>query len=225
MLISVIIPALNEEAHVARAIASAGSPSTAEIIVVDGGSQDATLEIGAKCGAKTIVCEKGRARQMNAGATAAVGDVLLFLHADTCLPIGFDNYIHKVLSIPGSAAGAFQFSLDGPERALRLVERMVNWRSNFLQMPYGDQAIFLTADIFHAVGGFPDIPIMEDFELMLRLRRRGRIRIAPIPVLASARRWHKMGTAKQTIINQAVIVAYGLGVAPSRLARWYNRKP
>lgn len=225
MLISVIIPALNEAGNLARAIASARSPSTAEIIVVDGGSQDATLEIGAKCGAKTLVCEKGRARQMNAGAAAAVGEVLLFLHADTCLPNGFDNYIPRLLSSPGSAAGAFQFTLDGPERALRLVERMVNWRSDLLQMPYGDQAIFMTADMYHEVGGFPDIPIMEDFELMLRLRRRGRIRIAPIPVLASARRWQTMGTVKQTIINQAVIVAYGLGVAPSRLARWYYRKP
>lgn len=222
--ISVIIPALNEEAGLARAIASAHSPGTAEIIVVDGGSQDSTLEIAVKCGAKTIISEIGRAKQMNRGAKTAIGDVLLFLHADTRLPSNFHHYVRSALEAPNSVAGAFRFSLDGPERALRFVERMVNWRSELLDLPYGDQAIFMTADMYHELGGFPDIPIMEDFELMMRLRRRGRIRIAPIPVLSSARRWHALGIVKTTLINQAMIIAYGVGVAPVRIARWYYQE-
>jgi rSAM/selenodomain-associated transferase 2 len=221
MRISIIIPTLNEAENLASAIASARSDSTAEIIVVDGGSSDATAQIAASSGAKFYVVSKGRAKQMNAGAAIAKGDALLFLHADTRLPADFDVHVSRVLNEPGVVAGAFELSLNGPERGLRFIERMVKWRSKVLQMPYGDQAIFLRADLFREAGGFPDIPIMEDFELMLLLRKKGRVCICPAQVITSARRWHSIGVLKTTIINQSIIIAYSLGVPPSRIARWY----
>jgi rSAM/selenodomain-associated transferase 2 len=224
MRISVIIPALNEAENVGGAIASARSPSTTEIIVVDGSSFDDTAEVAASYGARCLVASRGRAEQMNAGAAVAVGDVLLFLHADTILPVNFDHHVRDVLSDYDTVGGAFKLSLDGPERGLRFIERMVNWRSTALRMPYGDQAIFLRAQLFRDIGGFPVQPIMEDFELMLRLRKKGSIGICSAPVVASARRWRTLGIAKTTFLNQAVILAYNLGINPSRIARWYYQR-
>lgn len=106
-----------------------------------------------------------------------------------------------------------------------MIEQLANWRSHRWQMPYGDQAIFLRAETFHAIGGFPDIPTMEDFDLIRRLRRRGRIVIVPVPIVTSARRWENMGVLKTTLINQAMIVGYLLGAPPTCLARWYHATP
>ncbi|NJL23414.1 MAG: glycosyltransferase, partial [Leptolyngbyaceae cyanobacterium SM1_3_5] len=118
----------------------------------------------------------------------------------------------------------FCLGIDGRETGLRLVEWGANWRSRLLQLPYGDQALFLRRDTFWQVGGFPDLPMMEDFELVRRLRRRGRIAIAPDAVLTSARRWQKLGILKATVINQVAIVAYLIGISPDRIARWYRRQ-
>lgn len=122
------------------------------------------------------------------------------------------------------ADGAFEFCVDAPSWALRLIERLANWRSRGLQMPYGDQAIFVRASILRDIGGFPDIPIMEDFELMRRLRRGGRIVTAPAPADTSARRWLALGTWRRTLLNQLCIIAYCVGVSPSRIACWYERR-
>jgi rSAM/selenodomain-associated transferase 2 len=161
---------------------------------------------------------------MNAGAAVASGDILLFLHADTHLPTSFDTLVRQALQNAGTVAGAFELRIDAQLRGLRLVEKMVNMRSHFLSMPYGDQAIFLKAATFHDLGGFPDLPIMEDFELMLGLRRQGRITIVPAPVVTSGRRWQKLGVVKTTLINQLIIAGYFLGVPPAQLVRWYRRK-
>ncbi len=221
--ISIIIPTLNEAANIANTLTSIQNASDAEIIVVDGGSNDETVALARSCGAKVIISPPGRAGQMNEGAAAAEGEVLIFLHADTRLPEGFEHHVHQVLAHPGVAAGAFELRIEAPLRRLRIIERIANLRSRKLQMPYGDQAIFLRADLFREVGGFPDMPIMEDFELIRRLRHRGRIIIAPAPAVTSARRWMNMGIWRTTLINQLAIIFYFLGVSPYRIAHWYNR--
>ncbi len=222
--ISIIIPALDEAANIEAAIASAQAAPGVEIIVADGGSSDGTPGLAAAHGAKVITSPAGRARQMNAGAEAATGDILLFLHADTRLPHGYDAHVREALALPRAIAGAFAFRVDARLRRLRLIEWLANFRSRRLHMPYGDQGIFLRAETFHELGGFPDQPIMEDFELMRRLKRRGRIVNVPEPAVTSARRWLRIGTFRTTMINQVAIVAYWLGVSPARIARWYHRE-
>ncbi len=223
--ISIIIPTLNERENIKAAIATIQSSTNIEIIVVDGGSQDDTLEIAQSLGVKFISSLPGRAIQMNTGAIAASGDILLFLHADTRLPIGFDEMIRTALQQPNTVAGAFALQINDPSWGLRWVERGVYWRSHFLQMPYGDQAIFLTKAIFQQIGNFPELPIMEDFELIRRLRRIGKIVILPAPVITSARRWLQKGIVRTTMLNQIVIIAYFLGVSPKRLRNWYRQSP
>nr|WP_290226107.1 TIGR04283 family arsenosugar biosynthesis glycosyltransferase [Trichocoleus desertorum] len=220
--ISIIIPVLNEAAAIAQTLAAAQQTSQAEIIVVDGGSQDDTVAIAQSAGAKVIMSAPGRAQQMNAGAKVAAGEVLLFLHGDTLLPPEFATQIRQALISPGVIAGAFALKIDSAVPGIRLMERLVNWRSRSLQMPYGDQAIFLRAKTFHSVGGFADLPIMEDFELMRQLKKKGAIAIVSEPVITSGRRWERLGLLRTTLINQAVILAYFLGVSRDRLARWYR---
>jgi len=219
--ISVIIPALNEAANVGFAVTSAARGRSVEVVVVDGGSNDGTPEVARSCGARVMSAPRGRARQMNAGATAASGDVLLFLHADTQLPWGFDECVRHALADAGVVAGAFGFAIGGDGAALRVLQRLTNYRARRFQMPYGDQAIFLRAETFRAMGGFPEIPIMEDYELVARLRRRGRIAVLCAPALTSGRRWASVGALRTTLLNQLVIGGYRLGVSPERLARWY----
>ncbi|MFB0508034.1 MAG: TIGR04283 family arsenosugar biosynthesis glycosyltransferase [Thermodesulfobacteriota bacterium] len=222
--ISIIIPTLNEAPNLASTLRSIRNASNVEVIVVDGGSSDETVKVARSWGTKVLILAPGRARQMNAGAAQATGEVLLFLHADTHLPRGYDNYIRKILARPHAVAGAFQLRIDGRLPGLRIAEKMVNLRSRHLQFPYGDQAIFLRTDLFREMGGFPDMPILEDFELIRRLRRRGRIVIASVPILTSARRWENLGIVRTTLINYAIPLAYSLGTSPPRLARWYGRK-
>ncbi|MGA7937788.1 MAG: TIGR04283 family arsenosugar biosynthesis glycosyltransferase, partial [Kovacikia sp.] len=184
--ISIVIPTLNEAENLPKTLASAQRATQVQVIVVDGGSQDSTIEVAkARC-SQVFVSSSGRAHQMNTGAKAACGDILLFLHGDTLLPAGFDRLIRRTLAQPGVIAGAFELKIEGIGWGLRLVEWGVKGRSHLLQMPYGDQAIFLKASTFQEVGGFPDLPIMEDFELVHRLRQRGKIAIAPAAVLTSS---------------------------------------
>ncbi len=223
-LISIIIPTLNEGENIADTLASTRGAPDVEVVVVDGGSKDETVEIARSYGVKVILSSPARARQMNAGAAVATGEVFLFLHGDTCLPEAFDQHIQQTLAQPGTVAGAFQLHIAGHLRGLRFVERAANWRSRHLGLPYGDQAIFLRAGLFRSLGGFPEMPIMEDFEFIRRLRRRGRVGVAPAATTTSGRRWEDLGVWQTTVINYGIPVAYYLGVSPSRLARWYRRK-
>ncbi len=222
--ISIIIPAINEAGNIQKAIATTQANLDVEVIVVDGGSSDDTVAIAQSLNVKVISSSPGRAVQMNAGAVAASGEILLFLHADTRLPPGFDEMIRTALQQPGAVAGAFKLQIDASRLSLRWVEWGVNVRSHFYQMPYGDQAIFLTKEIFEQINGFPELPIMEDFELMRRLKRIGRVVIIPTPVVTSARRWLQKGVLKTTLLNQIVIIAYLLGVSPERICSWYRRE-
>jgi uncharacterized protein len=222
--ISIIIPVLNEAAHIAATLDIIQSAVNIETIVVDGGSSDDTIAIAKAFPIDMVCANPGRALQMNAGAAIATGDILLFLHGDSLLPPRFETAIQALMTQPEVIAGAFELQIAAPDPGLRWVEKLVNWRSRHLQLPYGDQAIFLRAKTFHQLGGFPEQPIMEDFELVCRLQKLGRVAIVPAPVLTSARRWQKLGIGKTTLINQCIICAYRLGISPHRLAHWYRHQ-
>ena len=228
--ISIIIPVLNEEKNIASVLSKLENAAGVEIIIVDGGSADNTVEVARTFGKNAVVevrvveTARGRAHQMNAGAKLAGGEMLLFLHADTELPEKFEAWVRRVLDGPNVVAGAFELEITASVAGLRWVERGVKWRSRVLQMPYGDQAIFLKAGAFWEAGGFPELPLMEDFELVRRLRRRGNIALVPVAVRTSGRRWQKLGVLRTTLINQIIIIAYLLGVSPKTLANWYRSK-
>lgn len=220
--VSVIIPVLNEAALIDATLRHIPPTEDIEVIVVDGGSRDHTADIAAASGVRVIHTAAGRARQMNAGAATARAEILLFLHADTRLPADFARLVDETLSRPGVIAGAFRLRIDSLRRSLRLIETLANFRSRHLEAPYGDQALFLRADRFRTAGGFSDLPIMEDFEFVRRLRRWGRIAIIRAAAVTSGRRWERLGILRTTLINQTIILAYALGVSPERLARWYR---
>jgi rSAM/selenodomain-associated transferase 2 len=221
--VSVIIPTLNEAADLPDALDSVFACPVHEVIVADGGSTDETVSIARSRGARVVETSPSRAGQMNAGAAAATGDVLLFLHGDTRLPADYTFHMLRGLSARGVVAGAFGFKVDAPNPGLRLVEWVTGLRSRCLQMPYGDQGIFVWTDVFREVGGYPEQPIMEDFVLVRRLRRRGRVVTLGVPAITSGRRWRRLGVLRTTLINQLMIAGHALGVSPVRLARWYGR--
>jgi len=225
--VSVVIPALNEAEELGRTLSALTASRDVEVIVVDGGSSDATLSIARTAGVRALSARPPRALQMNAGAAAAAGDILLFLHADTRLPVKFQEPVRRALASPRVAAGAFRLGIDAAGWGLRIIERAANWRSRFLQMPYGDQALFLPRDTFWELGGFPVMPIMEDFEFIRRLKRKGRVATVADSVKTSPRRWLQVGIGKTWLINQAIVAAYCLGASTERLAFWYrgNRTP
>jgi len=221
--ISIIIPALNEAESLGNNLPRLVSTHRGlDVIVVDGGSIDKTVDTAKSLGAKVLHSAPGKAVQMNAGAKAAQGHILLFLHADTALNPGFTDQVRNILDRPGVAAGAFRLAIDGRGVGLRVLEWLANLRSRYLQMPYGDQGIFLKADMFSALGGFPALPIMEDFELIRRLKQKGQIKILPLAATTSPRRWKKLGVLRTTAINQAIIIGYLLGMDPQKLADWYR---
>ena len=222
--ISIIIPALNETATIGRTLSHLEGVDDLEVIVVDGGSNDGTAELAETQGAKVIQSQPGKAVQMNAGAAAASGDILAFLHADTLLPEGFSGQIISALNQKGVVAGAFRLSIDSTAAGIRIIERVANYRSRLLRLPYGDQALFIKKSLFEKMGGFAEVPIMEDFILVRRLNRKGKIVILPTAVTTSPRRWMHYGIVKTWFINQAIIIAYYLGITPERLTRWYRRE-
>ncbi len=222
--ISIIIPVLNEGAIIEKTLLALQGNSDVEIIVVDGGSVDQTITLANQIGVKvTTASGIGRAAQMNAGAAIAKGDILLFLHADTLLPPNYQEIVKKIIYQQNAIAGAFELAIDGKEQSLRLVETLVKMRSRWFSLPYGDQAIFLTKKVFEDLDGFPELPIMEDFEFVQRLKRRGKIAIAPVSVITSSRRWQKLGVFKTTLINQLIILGYYLRISPTKLKNFYRR--
>jgi rSAM/selenodomain-associated transferase 2/rSAM/selenodomain-associated transferase 1 len=222
-LISVVIPALEEAGRIGALVDALRAVWGVEVLVADGGSADETPALAAGHGARVIVCGRGRAIQMNAGAAAAMGEILLFLHADTQLPAGWADAVREALRKPSVGVGAFSFATDSPLRSLRAIERLANWRGRRLGIVFGDQALFCRRGDFEAAGGFPEQPLLEDWELVRRLRRRGKAVILPQAVVTSARRWHERGPWRTSLKNASITLAYLGGVPPAPLARWYRR--
>lgn len=219
------MPALNEAEHIARALEAARQGSPHELIVVDGGSADGTRELAAQAGASVLSAATGRSRQMNAGAVKATGNSLLFLHADTLLPPNWKQVVSGALQRPAVAAGAFRFRIAEQFAGKWIVESTTNLRSRWFQQPYGDQALFLRCSLFEELGGFANLPIMEDYELVRRLRRRGRVITVAETALTSGRRWRSLGVFRTTLTNKLVVAGYHLGVPLKTLARLYRGSP
>ena len=222
--LSIIIPTLNEAAVLPATLTAVSGCPGVEVVVADGGSSDDTCRIASDAGAKVLQVDGGRSGQLNAGAAASSGDILLFLHADTILPNAYEDVVRQTLDDPGTVAGAFSFRTDSERFRMRLVELGTNIRSRILQMPYGDQGLFLTRRIFDQSGGFPGMPLMEDFEFVRSLRRRGRIATVPEVAVTSGRRWQDLGVLRTLLINQMVIAAYLAGKSPEHLAAYYRTK-
>ena len=222
VLISVIIPTRNEAATLPTLLQQLATLNIHEVIVVDAHSADDTATIAKNHHAIVITADTpGRARQMNRGAAAATGDVLAFIHADTTLPPTFVDDIRSTIQQTDQfAGGAFRLGIDSPRRTYRLIEKVINLRSTVRKLPYGDQAIFLHKHTFDDVGCYPDIPIMEDYEFMHRLRKLGNIGITNSAVTTSARRWETRGIWKTTLLHQRCIAGYRLGISPVRIATW-----
>jgi rSAM/selenodomain-associated transferase 2 len=223
--ISIIIPTFNEAENIAILLPELLSAGAIEVIVADGSSTDGTAEKAKALGATVLGnLQRNRAFQMNAGAKAARGELLLFLHGDTRLAPGFVDKIKLTLAQPGVAAGAFSLKIAGQGIGLRIIERLANSRARIFQMPYGDQGIFITAAAFSALDGFPALPIMEDFALVRKLKRRGRIQILSQAATTSGRRWEKLGLLRTTVLNQLIVFGYLLGIKPEKLATWYRKE-
>jgi rSAM/selenodomain-associated transferase 2 len=227
MRLSIVVPALDEAANLARLLPELRRvwPDT-EIIVADGGSRDGTTDVvRGQGGVRLLAGARGRARQMNAGARQAGGDVLLFLHADTRLPDGAPGAIAAALADPAVVGGRFDVRFDSRRPVLGMVAWFMNVRSRATSICTGDQAIFVRRAAFEAVGGYPDIPLMEDIELCRRLRARGRLAALRARVTTSARKWEREGPLRTIGLMWALRLLYFCGVAPARLHRWYYGPP
>jgi rSAM/selenodomain-associated transferase 2 len=224
--LSIVVPALNEATHLARGLPElVAREREAEVLVVDGGSDDGSRAVVAGVPpVRWLSASRGRARQMNAGARAARGEILLFLHADTRLPDGAGAAIRAALADPAVVGGRFDVRLDSRRPLLRLVAWLMNRRSRLTGICTGDQGIFVRRAVFDALGGYPDIPLMEDVELTRRLKRRGRLAALPLRVVTSARKWETEGVVRTVLLMWTLRLLYALGVSPARLHRWYYRK-
>ena len=219
--VSVIIPTLNEAAQISRTVEAARKGDPMEIIVVDSGT-DSTDERAREAGATVLRSRPGRARQMNAGASMATGNVLLFLHADTLLPPNYKSAAAGALSDASVSGGAFRLAIGTDFPGRKFVEWSANKRSSWAQLPYGDQALFLRRSTFEQLGGFADLPILEDFELVRRLRKRGKVITLKEAAVTSGRRWQQLGVLRATWINQWILLGYHLGWPIDRLAAAYK---
>jgi len=221
--VSVVMPALDDCEFVELAVASAWAGGAYEVIVADGGSGDATRERARTAGAVVIDSPRGRAAQMNAGAARAAGEVLCFLHADTVLPAAWADSVRDALAAPGTVAAGFDFAVDRNARHAAIIATVGRLRWRLSGIPFGDQAVCVPRYVFDALGGFPDLPVMEDLEFALRARRLGRIAHLSPSAVTSARAWDEHGLVLPTAINAAGILAYRAGVSPARIAQWRSR--
>jgi rSAM/selenodomain-associated transferase 2 len=223
---SIILPVLNEADLINPMIdhlAVLDGNDKCEIIVVDGSPDGDTIKSVTREEVQCVKSSQGRANQMNAGAAMATGEILIFLHADTRLPRQALELISKVITRQTLIGGAFDLRIDTKRLILKIIARIASLRSRLTRIPYGDQAIFIYKDYFNQVGGYPEIPLMEDVALMQRIKRAGgRIGIIPEPVITSARRWEQEGILYTTMRNWILLSAYTLGMTPDKLVKYYK---
>jgi len=222
--ISFIIPTLNEAEHVEWAVSRAWEAGACEVIVADGGSMDDTVAIARRLTCRLVCCQvAGRGIQQNAGADVARGDVVLFLHADNWLEPQAGRQISQLLGDGKWSVGAFAQAIDAEGPVYRWLERGNAMRARRLGLAYGDQGIFLRRELFQQLGGFAPVRLMEDVDLMQRLRRRREpVAVLPGPIHVSPRRWQQHGVVQQTLRNWSLLTAFHLGVSPDYLAGLYE---
>jgi len=222
-VISIVVPVLDEARNLERLLpALRDLAPDAEVVIVDGGSRDDTESVLARWPrARIISSPRGRAMQMNAGAPRSAGDVILFLHADTRLPAAFTDAIERALDDQRVVGGRFDVAFDNPAWPFRMIAAMMNLRSRLSGIFTGDQAIFVRRAAFEALGGYPEIPLMEDIALTRRLRRLGRVACLRRRVTTSARKWERDGIARTIGLMWMLRFLYLCGVSPERLHRWY----
>ena len=221
--LSIIIPVWNEAVNLTDLLpALARTCPEAEVIAVDGGSTDGTLEVVRRHRhVRLLMAERGRASQMNAGAALATGHILLFLHADTRLPAAAQRAVLDALRGRDIVGGRFDVSFDNPGPVFRMIATMMNVRSRLSGIFTGDQAIFVRRATYEALGGYPNIPLMEDIELSRRLKRCGRLACLRLRVATSARKWEQEGPFRTMVLMWVLRLLYAAGVDPARLRRWY----
>jgi len=224
MKLSIIIPTWNEAGRIRLAIQRAWQAGADEVIVADGNSPDGTAEIAGR--EECTVCQgpAGRGGQQHLGACQASGEVLLFLHADSWFPQSVRHQLAHSMQDKSVVYGVFRQRIEADDLAFRWLERGNAWRASWLRLPYGDQGIFVRRSTYDAVGGFDEVPLMEDVMLARKLRRFGAPALLPGPIVTSARRWKQHGICRQTIRNWCLLAAFQLGVPPARLARYYDRR-
>ena len=230
MKVSIVIPAINEAHSIARSVEMAWKAGADEVIVVDGGSGDATVEICEKANCRLVHSPAGRGIQLNAGAAKAIGDVLLFLHADNWL---VENAIQQIKSLdddPDVLFGGFYQRIEHPGKLFRWIEGGNAWRVRWRGLVYGDQAMFVSKSLFEAAGGFRAIALMEDLAFSQEIKsqyfektKRSRPHLLAGPTHVDARRWQAVGPVRQTLKNWFLSTAYVLGADPKRLAKRYGR--
>jgi rSAM/selenodomain-associated transferase 2 len=223
---SFIIPVLNEGAIITRTIEHIWclhASGVAEIIIVDGDPEGKTIDVARHMGVKTAISEKGRGNQMNRGAALAAGEILIFLHVDTTLPPDALELIEATMRDTSCTAGAFDLAIDSERPVFRFIEKAASLRSRVTRIPYGDQAIFMRRTDFMDLGGFKNIPIMEDVQIMQRIKKRGgKICIIDRAVRTSSRRWERDGIVYTTLRNWLLLILYLSGVKPEKLVRFYQ---
>lgn len=220
--LSVVVPMLNEGSAIRETLAAlrTGAPD-AEIIVVDGGSVDQSVDVARELADRVIPASRGRARQMNAGAALGAGEILAFVHADTRVPSSFEKDILDAVGESAVVGGRFDIELDDPSFACRLIGDLISLRSRITRTATGDQAIFVRRSVFEALGGFPDFELCEDLDFSRRLKRAGTVACLHSRVTTSARRWRRDGLARTVLRMWAIRALYLLGVPPSRLKQIY----
>jgi rSAM/selenodomain-associated transferase 2 len=223
--LTIVLPVLDEAAIIVDALQALAPLRArgAEVIIADGGSSDGTASLAQPFADRVIAAPRGRGAPMNAGASLGTGDMLLFLHADTTLPDDADRLVARALV--QRAWGRFDLRIAGRHPLLAIVARMINWRSRITGVATGDQAIFVTREAFDAVGGFPDLPLMEDIAISRRLKRLCRPLCIAAPVITSGRRWEYHGVLRTIVLMWRLRLAYYFGVEPARLAMRYGRVP